>query len=152
MTGLGAASGVVMEMGAGVMGVNMELAGMVVWEGEVGRENAVKGLTGGSSGDTGGTPAPDTRLGSGREWLLPRVGWLDITPGKYPANDGGPVAWSVGGTADAACCTTVTVLTGCTASVNTAAGSTGADMLVASKVAVTASTVLLSLITPVVIC
>ena len=35
--------------GAGVMGVNMEGEG--TWEGEVGRENAVNGLTGGSMGD-----------------------------------------------------------------------------------------------------
>jgi len=64
------------------MGVNIEFAGIEVCEGDVGREKAVNGRTGGSTGDTGQAPAPI--LGSGSEELLPLIGWLEMTPGKYP--------------------------------------------------------------------
>jgi len=74
--GLGAAKGVDAGdntgMGAGVMGVNIEFAGIEVCEGDVGKEKAVNGRTGGSTGDTGQAPAPI--LGSGREVLLPLMG------------------------------------------------------------------------------
>ena len=65
--------------GGGPMGANA-----AEWEGEVGREKAVKGLIGGSRGEIGGGLPP----GSGRDWRLPLIGWLEMIPGlgKYPAN------------------------------------------------------------------
>ena len=85
-TGVGVASGPTIWGGAGVMGVNIDGAGTWsesctggsdwTWEGEVGKENAVNGLTGGSMGDRGGS-APD----AGKELLLPLIGWLEMIPG-----------------------------------------------------------------------
>ena len=101
-TGRGLARGEVGAGGAGVIGANMEElaptgatmvdwapigavgANVAEWEGEVGREKAVKGLMGGSRGEIGGGFPP----GSGRDWRLPLIGWLEMIPGlgKYPAN------------------------------------------------------------------
>ena len=67
------AEGVVRMGGAGVMGLNREEG---AWEGEVGSENAVKGMVGGSKGDTG---IGDGRgPGSGREGFLSLGAWLEM--------------------------------------------------------------------------
>ena len=55
------------------MGLNREEG---AWEGEVGSENAVKGMVGGSKGDTG---IGDGRgPGSGREGFLSLGAWLEM--------------------------------------------------------------------------